>query len=273
MGNLAWYAAKGRHEKGKVALRRLIGNVEGYEIDREYRVLLKEVEESRRQTEAQAKTSWAAMLKRPNLRRTIISALPLVFQSFSGIALVFGFSTYFFALARVPDPFLGSLILQTVVFAGNLTSFYFIDKFGRRILVIGGGAVLAAASYSMGGMGWLDPSKQSSGIALVAVCCFWAFIYANTLGPIGTLPLVMLLFLSSPRPSLCSCAKQTPPYIGWISIVEMSTPNLRAKTASIATVFQSCILVLFVRVPPTSLSPPPPLPLKNVCPPRAGTQC
>ena len=158
-------------------------------------MLLKEIQESIRQTEAQAKTSWGALLKRPNLRRTIVSALPLIFQSFSGIALVFGFSTYFFALARVADPFLGSLILQIVVLAGNLTSFYFMDKFGRRVLLIGGGAVLAAASYSMGGMGWLDAAKQSTGIALVAVCSFWAFIYANTLGPIGTLPSVICVQL------------------------------------------------------------------------------
>jgi hypothetical protein len=95
----------------------------------------------------------------------------------------------------VADPFLGSLILQIVVLAGNLTSFYFMDKFGRRVLLIGGGAVLAAASYSMGGMGWLDAAKQSTGIALVAVCSFWAFIYANTLGPIGTLPSVICVQL------------------------------------------------------------------------------
>lgn len=37
------------------------------------------------------------------------------------------------------------------------------------------------------------------------------------------------------------------PRVGWLSVVELSTPILRAKTASLATVFQSCILILFVR--------------------------
>jgi len=152
-------------------------------------VLQNEVQESIRQTEAQASTPWAALVKKPNLRRLVLSALPLVFQSFSGIALVFGFGTYFFALARVQDPFLGSLILQTVVLLGNITSFYLVDKLGRRMLLIGGGALLAASSYSMGGMGWLDGAKQSTGISLVALCSLWAFLYANTIGPIGMLSL------------------------------------------------------------------------------------
>lgn len=105
---IAWYAAKGRHDEGKKALLRLVGNVEGYDIHLEYQVLQREVQDSIQQMETQTKIPWAAMLKRPNIRRLIVSALPLVFQSFSSIALVFGFSTYFFALVRLQDPFLGT---------------------------------------------------------------------------------------------------------------------------------------------------------------------
>ncbi|KAL2830722.1 general substrate transporter [Aspergillus pseudoustus] len=221
----AWYAGKGRHEEGKKALRRLIGNVEGYDVDHEYAVVQQEVEESLRQTRAQASISWVALTKRPNLRRLFLCAMPLVFQTFSGTALVFGFSTYFFAIARVQDPFLGALILQSVVLLGNLTSFYFIDKLGRRVLFIGGSILMCGAQVSMGGMAWLDPNNVSTGVALIAVCCVWAFVYANSLGPLG-----------------------------WISLVELSTPSLRAKTAVIGTILQSCTMILFSYTVPLMLS-------------------
>jgi len=46
MEGLAWYASKGRHDEGKKALKRLVGNVEGYDIDREYSVIQYEMDES-----------------------------------------------------------------------------------------------------------------------------------------------------------------------------------------------------------------------------------
>lgn len=64
------------------------------------------------------------------------------------------------------------------------------------------------------------PPTTAGGSALVALCTIWAFIYANSLAPIG-----------------------------WISLVECSTPQLRAKTAAFAAVIQACSGILFVSLP------------------------
>ena len=86
---LAWLCAKGRHDKAKRALRRLVGNVEGYEMDREYSVLSHEVAKSNELTEASAKTPWRALFTKINFKRAVISCLPFTAQNFVGTPLMY----------------------------------------------------------------------------------------------------------------------------------------------------------------------------------------
>lgn len=95
--------------------------------------------------------------------------------------------------------------------------FYVVDKIGRRTLVLYGGIAMSIICYIIGALGWM-PTSTAGGTALISLCTIWAFIYANSLAPIG-----------------------------WISLVECSTPQLRAKTAAFGAVIQACSGVLFVR--------------------------
>ena len=65
-----------------------------------------------------------------------------------------------------------------------MTAFYFVDKVGRRTLVIYGGFGMAVICFIVGGLGFMEPNS-SSGPALIALCAVWAFIYANSLAPLG----------------------------------------------------------------------------------------
>jgi hypothetical protein len=69
---------------------------------------------------------------------------------------------------------------------GISLAFYTVDKVGRRTLVIYGRALMAAICLIVGGLGFMKQTS-ASGMALVALCSFWAFVYANTLAPIGKL--------------------------------------------------------------------------------------
>ena len=91
-----WLAGKGHHDKAKRSLRRLVGRVDGYDIEREYAVILQEVEASRiLASRNKEHAGWAAMLQPVNVKRTIIAALPIMYQNFAGTALIFGYTTYF----------------------------------------------------------------------------------------------------------------------------------------------------------------------------------
>ncbi|KAH6714816.1 general substrate transporter [Leptodontidium sp. MPI-SDFR-AT-0119] len=220
-----WLATKGRHDKAKKSLHRLIGNVHGYDIDHEYAVIKYEVESSQELSmKHSSKNEWRSLLTKVNMRRTIIATLPITFQNFVGVPLIFGYTTYFFSLAGVADPFLGSIIIQLVLLLGIVLGLYLVDLAGRRQLVLCGGGSMGVLTAIIGGLGFMEISSPS-GTALVALCAIWAFIYAVTLAPIG-----------------------------WVSLVELSTPMLRAKATSIAAIIQTLTGILFTYTVPLMLS-------------------
>ncbi|KNB20691.1 hypothetical protein FOXG_17554 [Fusarium oxysporum f. sp. lycopersici 4287] len=79
----SWYASKGRHDEGKKALKRLVGNVEGYDIDREYSVIQYEMDESSATAKSGNENSdWKALFtSKINMKRAVISTLPFTFQN------------------------------------------------------------------------------------------------------------------------------------------------------------------------------------------------
>jgi hypothetical protein len=165
-------------------MRRLIGNVDGYDVDHEYSVLAFETKRSKELAEAAGSSGWKALRTKTNLKRCIVATLPFTFQNVCGVPLMFGYTVYFFQLAGVKDPFLGNLIKQMVLVIGILTSFYTVDVVGRRALLIYGGGCMCIINVLVGALGFMKPTS-AGGIALVFLCSLWAFVYANSLAPIG----------------------------------------------------------------------------------------
>ena len=76
-----WLCKMDREVKAKKAMRRLIGNVEGYDIDHEYLVMKQHLAESQALMEKSSKLGWVACFKGTNLRRTLISTIPFSMQA------------------------------------------------------------------------------------------------------------------------------------------------------------------------------------------------
>ncbi len=96
---------------------------------------------------------------------------------------------------------------------------------------------MALCNFVIGAIGSAN-ALQSGSIVLIVSCAVWALAYALSVAPIGK-----------------SCAwgeviwhtsADTARLSGWLAIVELSTPMLRAKTAGIAAVLQSLSGVVFV---------------------------
>ena len=75
-----FYCKQGKHEKAKKSLRRLIGNVEGFDVDHEYSVIRYEVELSQEALKQTTQYSWVSVFQPKNLKRVCIGALPLMLQ-------------------------------------------------------------------------------------------------------------------------------------------------------------------------------------------------
>lgn len=110
----AWLAEKGKDDKAKKSLRRLVGNVDGYDVDYEYGCIKAEVDQSKALLAAKTDNGWKALFKGSNLKRALISTIPFTFQNVVGVPLVYGNTTYFFQTAGLQDAFLGSLIISII---------------------------------------------------------------------------------------------------------------------------------------------------------------
>lgn len=218
-----WYCRNGKHEKAMASLRRLTGRHEWYDEEHEYAVFRQGVEESEALAAKSSSYSYLACFKGTNLRRTLISTIPFSMQNFVGGPLMFN-TAYFLQTVGMNDAFLGNVIVNCVLLFGVFLSFYFVDKAGRRPLLLMGGIVMCVTNLIVGGMGVLGINTKT-GAAMLAMMAIWVLAYALSCGPIG-----------------------------WLSLVENSTPVLRTQTAGIAAIMQSCNGVVFAYCVPLMLS-------------------
>jgi len=75
-----WLYKKGMYEKAQRSRRRLIGDVPGYDWDHEYAVFAQTIDKSLQASQEASRFSMLATLKGTNLRRTLLSTMPLCTQ-------------------------------------------------------------------------------------------------------------------------------------------------------------------------------------------------
>jgi hypothetical protein len=157
-----------------------------YDYDLEFEILRLEAMNAEAIAAAYSGNSWWALLsKKENFLRCVIASLPFAGQQFSGAPYLFGYTTYFFQQAGLKDPFLGNVIINLVYLFALIGSFFLIDKWGRRPLVLWGCVGLGVINIAIGGLGWLPTGSTTSGAVLITFSCLWILGYALSLGPTG----------------------------------------------------------------------------------------
>ncbi|WRT68232.1 uncharacterized protein IL334_005208 [Kwoniella shivajii] len=219
----SWCIRKGQTDRAKKSIRLLYGNVPSLDVEKEYNMLKLTVDEESKGKSDKVWREYLECFQGSDLRRTWVSFLPLAYQQFVGIALFFGYTSYFFQLAGYPRPFEASLIQSCILLLFLLISFFVIDKIGRRPLVLVGGAIMCICSYSVGGIGFM---ATLPGTALVSLTCVWTAAYALSVG----------------------C-------VGWAYVAETSSPRLRAKTTGMAAAGTAAFGLIFQYCVPLMLSP------------------
>jgi hypothetical protein len=127
----AYYAERDQDEKGKASLRRINGNVEGYDIEVEYAIIKNTILEERREAHAlgldnhsfkQLLRSYGECFRGPNARRTLGAALPACAQQLTGLSFLSTYASLFFKQSGFSNAFLITTILSMVQapFPGNL---------------------------------------------------------------------------------------------------------------------------------------------------------
>ncbi|KAN0089452.1 MFS general substrate transporter [Hyaloscypha variabilis] len=106
-----------------------------------------------------------------NLRRTIITIMPLTIQAMSGVAYISSYGTYYFQLAGISTArsFQIACGAQALSIAGNIGAFLIIDRVGRRPLVLWAFGFLTLTLYS----------------ATVGLTVFYNFAYNFAIGAVA----------------------------------------------------------------------------------------
>jgi len=173
--------------RAKESLKRLRGN----EIEAD-----KELNELKQALEAESKEApFSTLFTDPSIRRRVIIANMLQWaQQFTGVNAILSYGPAIFNDAGVPiDPLQASVLVNCCMLIATIASMYVIDMWGRRLLLLLGGAVMfvslglaAILAKLIDGMDKDDPTATTYGYIMVVAVC----VYAMGFGPWGIIPWV-----------------------------------------------------------------------------------
>lgn len=150
--------------------------------------------------------SWANCFKgglsksNSNLRKTILGTSLQMMQQWTGVNFIFYYSTPFLkSTGAIENSFLMSLIFTLVNVLSTPVSFYTVERFGRRTILLIGAFGMLVCQFIVAGVGMTvgfnkthpDPENPDNSIAdnisavnaQIAFICIYIFWFASTWGP------------------------------------------------------------------------------------------
>ncbi|KAL2367104.1 MFS monosaccharide transporter [Blastomyces gilchristii SLH14081] len=133
-------------------------------------------------------TSWIDCFKgglnpSGNFRRVILGTALQMFQQLTGVNFIFYYGTTFFQQSGIRNAFLITIITNVVNVASTPASFYIIERFGRRTLLIWGAAVMLVCEFIIAAVGTALPGSNVASICLIVFVCIYICGFASTWGP------------------------------------------------------------------------------------------
>jgi len=178
--------------------------------------------------EGNDKATWSD-LWHPSVRPRLIIACSLqLLQQATGINPIFTYGGQIFQDVVGNNGIVSLLILQIVNFVSTIPAMYWVDRVGRRrLLLLGGvgmviGHLVSAIAFTAGCSGDTDKSNCSTGAGwtMIVFSAFFVFNFAISWGPV--------------------C---------WIYPAEIFPLNLRAKAVSASTMTNWCMGALMIGIP------------------------
>ncbi|KAI4726723.1 MFS general substrate transporter [Aureobasidium sp. EXF-10728] len=196
-----YHSRKGQHEQAKRSMLNLYGNIPGYDVEHEYRVVQHGIEAEMELASASRSSSFFEIFNSQNWRRTLAGCLGICSQWAAGAPIVFSYSTYFFKVAGLADPFLVTIITFVLLIISISASLVACEHIGRRPLLVGGCFMMCVFNICLGTTAFFK--TVGAGKAALGFLLLWVICYGASAGPIG-----------------------------FVAAGETSTPRLRAQTTS-----------------------------------------
>ncbi|KAK6330453.1 MFS sugar transporter [Orbilia brochopaga] len=228
-----WLASRDRWEEAREVLAKLHGkgDLNNAKVTAEFL----EIEEAIRFEHEQQTTSWEDLMA-PKIRKRVILGIAIqAWSQLTGMNVLMYYIVYVFQGAGITDPLLPASIQYVINVVLTLPAILFIDKVGRRPLLLGGSFFMMAFLFITGSVQAVygqpnnDPDSPTTWVmvnhdtqARVVIACSYLFVatFATTWGP-------------------CS----------WTYPAEIFPMRVRAKAVSLATMSNwlwNCVLAFAV---------------------------
>ncbi|KAK9481134.1 general substrate transporter [Lipomyces japonicus] len=187
-----YYVKKGRLDDGAKTLARLRAQpVESEFVQSELAEIVANHEyELQFVTQTSYLGSWLECFKgsiwvgSSNLRRTILGTSIQMMQQWTGINFIFYFGTTFFQeLGTIKNPFLMGLVTTLVNVCSTPLSFWTVERYGRRTILIWGALGMLICEFIVAIIGVADGENPNAVKAMLAFICIYIFFFASTWGP------------------------------------------------------------------------------------------
>ncbi|KAK6907689.1 hypothetical protein I203_101688 [Kwoniella mangroviensis CBS 8507] len=212
-----WLLYRGKEAKAERALKKIHAGSDYQDslVQEQLAILNKSREE-----EAESSSSvsrWSDLWRNPVERRKFIATVGiLVSQQISGVQFIFSYTTTFFTLVGLKDTFIITIIVDCIEVIGVIASFFVVNRFGRRPLLLYTGIFMLFTLLVVGALGAVAGQGErfepyladhpSFGKAVAAMICLYVFAFNVAWGPLA-----------------------------WVVAAEMSTGRNRQKHLSIGT--------------------------------------
>jgi MFS family permease len=169
-----WLTTRGKHEQALRALTRLRGN--GCPLD-DVMIEITEIRETTRiEQELGHDASFFDLFRGTDLRRTLLSIICSSAQAGSGINLVVGYSTYFYTVAGIANPFAITLIGQAIGIITTGLAIKMMNMYRRRPMFITGELLAAVFLIIIAGL-TTGTQTTASGKAMVAFSILYTQVF------------------------------------------------------------------------------------------------
>ncbi|KAF2863175.1 MSTA protein [Piedraia hortae CBS 480.64] len=184
-----FYVRKGRLDRALTALAQVRGQLHNSEPVMQELIEIQahyDFEKSR-----SGRSFLGAPVDRSTIRKFILGCSLQMFQQWTGINYIFYYGTTFFqqiglgAGNSYTYAFVVSMIMTAVNVGASPVSFYAIERFGRRPLLIYGAIGMMICQLVVASVGTASPKSSAAHYCLIVFVCFNIFFFASTWGPVA----------------------------------------------------------------------------------------
>ncbi|RSL74589.1 hypothetical protein CEP53_000201 [Fusarium sp. AF-6] len=174
-----WLLSKDRPDEAFQSLQRLRGKL----TENDIRVEMAEIQADQANA---SKGSWGEVFDNHNRLRTVIAIIAMFGQQITGQAFVNQYSAIFYQQnGFVKQAFLFTVLANVAGVIGTAGTWFVVDSFGRRPILLTGGFLMGAFLYIVAIVSTVPDPTYAARQMMVASMCLFSAMYCVSWGPLS----------------------------------------------------------------------------------------